>query len=120
MAVAKRILVTGATGKAGRRFIFMHLDDLVDAILLALDHPKARQQTFNICMDEPVDYRKMGAYLAETRGYHTADVPTQYHSTWLDNTKAKFLLGWRPRYDLARLIDAAFDYERAADDARII
>ena len=24
-------------------------------------------------------------------------IPTPYHSTWLDNTKAKFLLGWRPR-----------------------
>src|SRR6187200_992858 len=35
---------------------FVHVEDLVSAILLALDHPAARQQTFNICMDEPVDY----------------------------------------------------------------
>ncbi len=26
-------------------------------------------------------------------------------STWLDNAKAKFLIGWRPRYDLERLIE---------------
>ena len=108
-----------AAGEPMRRN-FVHLDDLVDAILLALDHPKARQQTFNICMDEPVDYRKMGDYLAQTRGYHTVEILTEYHSTWLDNAKAKFLLGWRPHYDLARLIDAAFDYQRAADDPRII
>src|SRR5215211_1651967 len=66
---------------------FVHVDDLVDAIVLALGHPKARQQTFNICMDEPVDYRKIGTYLAETRGYRTVDIQTQYHSTWLDNAK---------------------------------
>jgi nucleoside-diphosphate-sugar epimerase len=108
-----------AAGEPMRRN-FVHLSDLIDAVVLAIDHPKARQQTFNICMDEPVDYRKMGDYLAETRGYNTVEIPTPHHSTWLDNTKAKFLLGWRPRYDLERLIDAAFDYQRAADDPRII
>jgi UDP-glucose 4-epimerase len=39
---------------------FVHVDDLVSALLLAIDHPKARQQLFNICMDEPVDYGEMG------------------------------------------------------------
>jgi nucleoside-diphosphate-sugar epimerase len=71
-------------------------------------------------MDEPVDYGLMGDYLAETRGYQTVEIPSEWHSTWLDNTKAKFLLGWRPVYDLKRLIDEAFDYQRAADDPRII
>jgi len=41
---------------------FVHVSDLVDSMILALDHPKARQQTFNICMDEPVDYRLMTEY----------------------------------------------------------
>jgi nucleoside-diphosphate-sugar epimerase len=108
-----------AAGEPMRRN-FVHLSDLIDALLLALDHPKARRQTFNICMDEPVDYRKMGDYLAATRDYRTVEIATPHHSTWLDNTKAKFLLGWRPRYDLARLIDAAFDYQRAADDPRVV
>ncbi len=65
----------------------------VDAILLAIGHPKARQQTFNICMDEPVDYGEVGVYLAATRGLHGRRDPHGYHSTWLDNAKAKFLLG---------------------------
>jgi nucleoside-diphosphate-sugar epimerase len=108
-----------AKGEPMRRN-FVHLNDLVEALILALDNPQARQQTFNICMDEPVDYRRMADYLAETRGYPAVEIRTQYHSTWLDNTKAKFLLGWRPRYDLKRLIDEAFDYQRAQDDPRII
>jgi UDP-glucose 4-epimerase len=42
-----------------------YVEDLVTAILTAIDNPKARQQTFNICMDEPVDYGKAALYLAE-------------------------------------------------------
>jgi len=97
---------------------FVHVDDLVSALLLAVDHPKARQQLFNICMDEPVDYGEVGKYLNETRGFPIIEIKTEYHSTWLDNTKAKFLLGWRPEYDLKKMIDSAFDYVRAEDDPR--
>lgn len=99
---------------------FVHVEDLVDAIASAIDHPKARQQTFNVCMNEPLDYAKLGAYLSETRKLPTVTVSTPYHSTWLDNSKAKFLLGWRPRYDLPRLIDAAWDYRRSPDDPRVV
>ena len=99
---------------------FVHVEDLVSAILLALDHPQARQQTFNICMDEPVDYAEAGRYLAKTRGLPTVEIRTAHHSTWLDNTKAKFLLGWRPEYDLKKMIESAWDYQRAPDDARVV
>lgn len=99
---------------------FVHVEDLNSAILVAIDHPRARQQTFNICMDEPVDYGDLGAYLTESRGLPTVRVRTPYHSTWLDNAKAKMLLGWRPKYDLRRLTDAAYDYERAPDDPRVV
>ena len=97
---------------------FVHVSDLADAILKALDHPKARQQTFNICMDEPVDYQQVAEYLRQTRGLPCVKIKTPYHSTWLDNTKAKFLLGWRPRYDLKRLIEEAWSYQRDAGDPR--
>ena len=99
---------------------FVHVDDLVSAILLSLDHPAARQQTFNICMDEPVDYRDVAAYLAASRGLPSVEITTPYYSTWLDNTKAKFLLGWRPDYNLKKMIDSAWEYKRAEDDPRVI
>lgn len=57
----------------------------------------------------PVDYGVLGAYLAESRGLSTFEIAAPYSSTWLDNTKAKFLLDWRPRYDLKRLTDAPWD-----------
>ncbi len=100
---------------------FVHLDDLVSAIVAALQHPgEARQETFNICMDEPVDYEEVGAYLSESRDLPTVRIRTEFHSTWLDNSKAKFLLGWRPEVDLSTLIDRAWDYRRTEDDPRKI
>jgi UDP-glucose 4-epimerase len=99
---------------------FVHVDDLVDAIVVALDAPAARQELFNICMDEPIDYREVGDYLAATRGLPTVDIVTEYYSNWLDNSKAKFLLGWRPAYDLKKMVDAAWEYQRAPDDPRVI
>ena len=54
---------------------FVHLDDLVDAILAAIDNPAARRQTFNVCMDEPVDYGELGAYLTESRGFPRSEFP---------------------------------------------
>jgi len=108
-----------ANGKPIKRN-FVHVEDLVNAILLAIDEPKARQQTFNICMDEPVDYGELGQYLKQSRGLPTVNINTQFHSTWLDNAKAKFLLGWRPTYDLKKMTNAAFDYKRSADDPRVV
>ncbi|HEX2620468.1 MAG TPA: NAD-dependent epimerase/dehydratase family protein, partial [Phototrophicaceae bacterium] len=99
---------------------FVHVEDLVNAILCAVDAPKAVGQTFNIAMDEPVDYHAVADYLAQTRNLPAVDIITPYHSTWLDNTKAKFLLDWRPKYDLVRMIDSAWDYQRSPDDPRII
>jgi UDP-glucose 4-epimerase len=97
---------------------FVHVEDLIAAITLAINHPKARQQTFNICMDEPVDYGRLAAYLQATRGLPSVPIKTPFHSTWLDNAKAKLLLDWRPQYDLAKLTDAAFDFVRSPDDPR--
>jgi len=99
---------------------FVHVEDLASAILLALDHPKARQQTFNISLDQPVDYGEVARYLTDSRGLPSVAIKTPYYSTWLDNTKAKLLLGWRPEYDLTRMIDSAWEYQRADNDPRVI
>jgi len=99
---------------------FVHVDDLVGAILAAIDHPNAHRQTFNVCMDEPVDYGELGRYLAESRGLPTTCVCSPYFSTWLDNSKAKFLLDWRPEYDMRKLVELSWRYERDPDDPRIV
>ncbi len=100
---------------------FVHVDDLVRAILCTILNPNsAKGHTFNICMDEPVDYGKVSQYLKETRNIESVPVKTPYCSTWLDNSKAKFLLDWSPEVDLHELIDRAWDYKRKDEDIRKI
>ena len=71
-------------------------------------------------MNEPVDYGKMGEYLSHTRGLPLVEIPTSFQSTWLDNAKAKFLLGWQPEYDLLKIIDASWEYQRDPADPRTV
>jgi UDP-glucose 4-epimerase len=97
---------------------FVHVEDLVSAILKALHAPQARQRLYNIAMDEPVDYAEVARHLAHTRGLPSIDIKSQYVSNWLDNTRARYELGWRPRYDLERLIESSWTYQRAPDDPR--
>ena len=97
---------------------FVHVEDLVSAILLAVDNPKARQQLFNVCMDEPMHYGRVAEYLKLSRGLPSVAIHTPYHSTWLDNSKAKSLLDWRPVYDMIRLVDESYDYVRTPDNPR--
>ena len=99
---------------------FVHVDDLVSAIFAAIDNPNAHGELFNISMDEPVNYGAVAAYLGETRSLPAVEIPSRFHSNWLDNAKAKLMLGWRPQYDLKRLIDSAWDYVRPANEPRKI
>jgi nucleoside-diphosphate-sugar epimerase len=108
-----------ADGRPLRRN-FVHVDDLVAAILAALETPQAAGRLFNVCMDEPVDYGALASYLERSRGLGAIDIPSAYHSNWMDNTAAKFALGWRPEYDLERLVEAAWAYERSPNDPRRI
>jgi UDP-glucose 4-epimerase len=112
-------LLRDADGRPLKRN-FVHVDDLVSAILAAIDNPRAKQQLFNICMDRPVDYGEVAAYLARTRGLDSIDIPSRFHSNWMDNSKAKYYLDWQPDYDLEMLIDSAWQYERPQGDPRVV
>jgi UDP-glucose 4-epimerase len=112
-------LLRDADGRPLKRN-FVHVNDLVSAILAAIDNPRAERQLFNVAMDCPVDYGEVASYLARTRGLGSVDVPSAFHSNWMDNSKAKYLLGWRPDYDLEKLIDSAWQYERQPNDPRVV
>jgi nucleoside-diphosphate-sugar epimerase len=55
-----------------------------------------------------------------TRGLGSIEIPSTYHSNWLDNAAAKFDLNWRPTIGLHEMIDRSFDYQRSDSDPRKI
>lgn len=97
---------------------FVHVDDLVEAIVIALRTEAARQRLYNICMDEPVNYAAVAAYLGRTRGLPAKEIRGPYFSNWMDNSRAKAELDWRPAYDLETLIESAWTYQRPAEEPR--
>jgi len=99
---------------------FVHVDDLVEAMIKVVDNDAARSQLFNIAMTDPVDYGEAADILRATRGMQPVEIKSTFYSNTLSNAKARALLGWQPKYDLKALIEAAFTYKRAADDPRKI
>ena len=99
---------------------FIHVSDLVSAILAALDNPAAERQLFNIAMDEPVDYGQLTDYLKDSRGYSAVRIHSGLFSNWLDNTRAKLRLGWRPAIDFRTMIEDAWNFVREKNDPRKI
>ncbi len=99
---------------------FVHVSDLSIAIGLAIDNQNTKHQLFHICMNRPVDYQELADYIKKSKGYDAVQVKTEYHSTWMDNSKAKLFLGWEPKYDLEKLVDESFFYQREPNDPRII
>ncbi|WP_426233595.1 NAD-dependent epimerase/dehydratase family protein [Pararhizobium sp. DWP3-4] len=112
-------LLRDATGAPLKRN-FIHVSDLVGAILLTLDNPAANGELFNVAMDIPVDYACVAAQLNASYSLPAVEISTPFHSNWLDNTKARMLLGWRPTVDLKLLIERAWAYARAPDDPRLV
>jgi nucleoside-diphosphate-sugar epimerase len=97
---------------------FVHVSDLVEAMVAVIDNPAARGQLFNIAMTDPVDYGAVARHLEATRGMIGVPIPGPFHSNILDNAKARLVLAWQPKYRLAELIDEAFAFERAPGDPR--
>jgi nucleoside-diphosphate-sugar epimerase len=99
---------------------FLHVDDLVNAMIAALDNPAAYGELFNVAMDQPVDYGALADILEASGDRQRRDIPTPFHSNWLDNSKARMVLGWQPEIDVEGLVEHAWSYRRSENDPRII
>lgn len=116
----KRIpLLLDHSGKPLKRN-FVHVRDVVSAVLAAIDAPAASRQLFNIAMNEPVGYEKVAELLGSRLASKPVEIETPYFSNWLDNTKARHLLKWEPQYDLDRLVEETWAYQRPEDEPRRI
>lgn len=112
-------LLLDSTGSPLKRN-FIHVSDLVSAILAALGNAEANGHLFNVAMDRPVDYGEVATALQNRQRVSIAEIETPFHSNWMDNTKAKAVLGWQPRVALQQLIESAWSYVRAPNEPRVV
>jgi UDP-glucose 4-epimerase len=91
-------------------------DDVTQAWLLAVGHPLAANQVFNV-VHPSWSYAEVGAFLSERLGVPAERVPLDAHSWEMDTTKIRTLLGWKPKDDVFSMLDQAIaDLMRAGGE----
>ena len=107
-AIARRVtlredlLVVWGTGEQGRDFV--HIDDCIEAMLLALEHI-GDGSGINIGSGQLTTFRQVAEMLADLAGYSPqikplADKPMGVHSRYADTSEMQAKLRWRPRISL--------------------
>ncbi|MFH0964133.1 MAG: NAD(P)-dependent oxidoreductase [Planctomycetota bacterium] len=87
--------------------------DVVQSFLLALGNPRARGETFNIAAPAPASYDVLSAYIAQRLKLPVVDFTLDgFHDFSIDISKARSVLGYRPEYDVFRIVDEAVDFRR--------
>lgn len=95
------------------------VQDCVQSVLLALRCEGIEGETFNIAMAEPFDYAEAADYAADCLGIGVLSLIDPIgHDFWIDITKARHRLGYRPRYDIRSLIDSAVMFRRSGRSRR--
>ncbi len=111
----------GAAGAVGKPWMqdLVDVRDTVEGIVKALRHPNALGEAFNVT-GFGVTWEEALAHLSTRTGeeYPRIDLPNTWY--WrCDNTKAKSLIGYMPRYTIDRMIDDAIAYA-AGDDVGVL
>ena len=105
-------------GRPMRRHI-VAVEDCVQAFLLALRTEGIEGQTFMIAMADAFDYEDAARYAAECLGIGVLDLVDPVGRDFcIDTTKARYILGYQPRYDIRALIDQAVEFRRAGRQRR--
>jgi UDP-glucose 4-epimerase len=99
-------------GTPMRRHI-VAVEDCVQAYLLALRTEGIEGETFMIAMNDPFNYVEAAEYAAKKLGIETLDLVDPVGRDFcIDTTKARYVLGYKPQYDIFRLIDQAVEFRR--------
>lgn len=107
-----------ADGRPMRRHI-VAVEDCVQAFLLALQRDGIEGQTFMIAMTDPFNYVDVAQYTAKQMGIDLLELVDSIGQDFcIDTTKARFVLGYQPKFDIYRLIDQAVEFRRSGQQRR--
>ncbi len=105
-------------GTPMRRHI-VAVEDCVQAYLLALRREGIEGQTFMIAMNDPFSYPEAATYLAERLGIDVLDLVDPVGQDFaIDTAKARYVLGYRPQFDIRGLIDHAIEFRNSGRPRR--
>jgi len=95
------------------------VEDCVQSYLLALKTDGIGGETFNIAMDQPFDYVEAAEYAAKRLNIDTLSLVDPVGQDFaIDISKARWVLGYRPQYDIHHLIDSAIAFRQSGSKRR--
>ncbi len=87
------------------------IDDVVQSFLLSLGNPVALGETFNIAAASAFSYDVLADYISKKLSAPVVPfVCREGFDFSIDINKAKSLLGYRPEFDLFRMVDEAIEF----------
>jgi UDP-glucose 4-epimerase len=101
------------SGQPMRRQI-VALEDVVQAFSLALEREQIDGETFMIAMTDPFDYVSAAEYTAKRLDIEVISlVDPVGHDFCIDTAKARYVLGFQPKFDIYQLIDHAVEFRQS-------
>jgi nucleoside-diphosphate-sugar epimerase len=100
----------------GRPFVrhIVGIADVVQAFLLALGNPAAVGETFHIAGPAAFSYDVLSRHVADKLDVPVVNFTCRWaHDFQIDITKARSVLGYRPRWDALRIADDAIAWRNA-------
>jgi UDP-glucose 4-epimerase len=95
------------------------VEDCVQSFLLALEKDGIEGQTFMIAMTDPFNYVDAAQYAANRLDIDLLELVDPVGQDFcIDTTKARYVLGFQPRFDIRRLIDQAIEFRRSGRQRR--
>ena len=77
-----------------------HIDDVINGMLLSLQHDVAVGHDFNFVGPAPHSSTELCRVLQARFNWPVERHPTDWHSWTLDDSKARSMLGYRPKVDV--------------------
>ena len=102
---------------------YIHVDDLADAHVRALDHLASGGDTAALNVGTGIGSSVLDV-IAGTKRISGVDFPVQYvgrragdpYAVWADSTQAREVLGWEPTHDLDQILESAWAWHSSHPD----
>lgn len=104
---------------------FCYIDDIVDAIIMAASNKKAHGEIFNIASGRPMPVASMIKKVKEMIGAGApqyGQIPYRLGenmSLYANTSKARDLLGWRPKVDLEQGLSETISYYKQKGEIQV-
>jgi UDP-glucose 4-epimerase len=90
------------------------IKDVVQSILLALGNPATLGEAFNVCGPAPFSYKLMADDMAEKLDLPVVEFTNpEFHNFCIDLSKSRSVLGYKPEYDIFKIVDDAVAFRKA-------